>query len=104
MKILAAICALTFVGASHAEQTGNALHGWLSNSQSDVVGVAYTTGVLDSEGWVAKGLPYCPPAGVVNSQAIDIVKRYLADRPEERHKPAPLLIYTALSKAFPCKN
>lgn len=44
----------------------------------------------------------CNTSGVTADQLIDIVVRYLEDRPEHRNKPASLLIVDAFSRAFPC--
>jgi hypothetical protein len=44
----------------------------------------------------------CVPDGVTNGQAVKVVVRYLDQHPESLHKFAGLLVYEALTDAFPC--
>lgn len=44
----------------------------------------------------------CVPKGVRLTQIRDIVKRHLANNPQDRHYSADSLVAEALSKAFPC--
>ncbi len=44
------------------------------------------------------------PVEVKQEQMVAVLVKYLNDHPEERHKPAALLVIFALSKAFPPKG
>jgi len=46
----------------------------------------------------------CLPPGAKLSQAVDVVKRWLAENPQSRHLPGPEVVATALERAFPCKG
>ena len=47
---------------------------------------------------------YILPATASAGQIIDMVKQYLVANPNTRHGPASLIIYVALSEAFPRNN
>lgn len=68
--------------------------------------LAYVVGVRDgSRGQAAFSRTpelYCPPDGVTNNQATDIVIADLRRYPETRHQPSSLLIIAAFIRAFPC--
>ena len=50
----------------------------------------------------AKG--FCPPYGKLTpDDVVDVVKKYLADNPQNRGEPASYLVLVAMSRAFPCK-
>lgn len=57
--------------------------------------------LVASDAAIAKG--YCLPDGVTAVQIADIVKRFITDTPELRHGSASAMIYTGLSKVYPCK-
>ena len=100
MKRLTAICTLTFAGVCDAQmQTGNDLHRWFTSSD-EIMATAYIIGVADTDPAATK----CVPGEVSNGQLKDVVRKYLADAPAERHKPAPGLVLVALSRAWPCKK
>jgi hypothetical protein len=44
----------------------------------------------------------CIPDGVTNGQSVKVVVRYLDQHPEALHKFAGLLVFEALTDAFPC--
>lgn len=44
----------------------------------------------------------CPPEGVNNAQAVDVVIKHLQTHPETRHESAIRLIRESLSQTFPC--
>jgi hypothetical protein len=48
---------------------------------------------------------FCMPSpDVTNSQVVRIIRKYIADHPEEAHEVTSVLAVEALRKAFPCKN
>jgi hypothetical protein len=49
----------------------------------------------------ASALGVCVSNGVTKRQIIEIVVAYLADHPENRHEPAPTLVHSAMTEAFP---
>lgn len=102
MKCFIALCTVSFAGICHSQTTtGNELHRWLLNPDSEV-GISYVMAVLETEVALTGGMVFCPPKGATKAQTWDVVKKYLIDKPEERHKPAPSLVLTAVNKAFPC--
>lgn len=44
----------------------------------------------------------CIPENVINSQLVDVVKKFLAENPARRHESARSLIWEALTVSFPC--
>ena len=94
---------LALCGTCHAQlMNGNQLYGWMSTNSGQTVALAYITGVTDSASWQPGKMAYCLPPGGNNGQFADVVKKYLADNPQERHKDAPEIIFRALLRAFPC--
>ena len=98
--------------------TGNELHGLMTseNPSNKIQGESYIMGVMDTmssykttEINLAARLKRKPnlhificPSDVIYSQGFDLVKNYLVNHPETRNKPASVLIYWALSEAWPC--
>ena len=58
--------------------------------------------VMGVAGVLSTGEYYCPPTGSTQSQAYDVVKKYLEDHPENRYLPAHFLVAEALKQSFPC--
>jgi Rap1a immunity proteins len=84
--------------------TGNMLYTACEN-QSRAQCVGYVGAVSDalSNGNAVNGYRACQPhAGYTSEQAVDVVRRWLKDHPEERHLGAVGLTAAALSEAFPC--
>ena len=46
---------------------------------------------------------YCRPAGVINSQAVQIYQTFLRNNPAKLHLPADALFVFAMQEAFPCQ-
>jgi hypothetical protein len=46
----------------------------------------------------------CKPNGVTITQTTDVVCKYLADNPQDRHLQAASLVVFSLEAAFPCRN
>ena len=69
--------------------------------------LGYVLGASDVESMEGAAFPdrarSYVPNNVSNGQMIDIVVKYLKDRPEERHMLAGLLV-EAMNKAFPCSS
>jgi len=65
----------------------------------------YVGGIVDSitEVGSMSGRKACLPAGVMSSQARDVVIQWLQRNPQVRHFTAPGLVAKALSEAFPCR-
>jgi hypothetical protein len=62
--------------------------------------IGYIVGVVDT----SDNVLFCTPDNVKIGQLIDIVKKYLRDNPEKRHRPASDLVIDSLSSVFPCKR
>lgn len=60
----------------------------------------YVAGVQDT----FNGALFCVPPEVTLSQSVDIVTDYLRERPEIRHEAAKILVWNALTQAFPCET
>jgi len=60
----------------------------------------YVFGVFDAY----DDLLICSPQNVRGGQVFDIVFKYLQNHPEERNKPANIIILKALSRIWPCKK
>lgn len=50
-----------------------------------------------------KAVSYCLPNGATKLQVRDVVTDFLKANPTSRHNDATLLIWVALSNAFPCQ-
>jgi hypothetical protein len=99
-----------------AQITGNDLYKWLTDSDDRLMGIAYMRGFIDAQltGFPLTGHIFgkdmeitviCVPANATGDQAIDIVRRSLATKPETRHLAAPSLIRTAFFDAgWGCKG
>jgi hypothetical protein len=68
--------------------------------------LSYIIGAVDQLLYVQYALGgnriVCIPPNVPQGQVRDIVIKYLADKPEERHVRAASVVVAALSAAFPC--
>lgn len=92
-------------------ESGNWLHeqyqGFkVKRSPEQVVYAYYVYGVVDAE--IRRGLlgekgSWCQPPGVLMTQYLDIVGRYLEAHPERRYILRAGLIVEALAEAWPCK-
>ena len=117
MKIILAITALLF-SANCFALTGNELHAWITseNAYTKIEGESYIMGVMDTIGvhrtieisLAARkkrkpnlDLIICPD-NVIYRQGYDLVKNYLTNHPETRNQQASVLVYKALSEAWPC--
>ena len=45
---------------------------------------------------------FCPPQGASVEQALDLLLKFMTEKPEERHRPVPALTAVALRAAWPC--
>lgn len=76
---------------------GNELQDACKRADGELYCLGFTTGVYD-----ALGMTVCPPPGVTMIQVRDIIVKYVADHPEQRHLPAYHLAHNSLEQAFPC--
>lgn len=68
----------------------------------------YVIGIVDTieamqESRLLPADALCIPEGVTKGQLADVVTRYLADHPAQRHDEAGNLVPEALKRAFPCR-
>jgi len=123
------LCALLLVCGTSVRAgmlSGNDLHGFCQ--QEDVICDAYIVGAIDTmidstpetyakafsemgivgsiaigdAGEVPDHYSFCWPRNAQRQQLVDTVKQYLVEMPEERHKQAPLIVFSALAYKFPC--
>lgn len=100
-----AFTTLVLCGACHAQSmSGHQLYNWITGTttSAQTVALAYITGVTDMGASLPGRRSYCLPSNGNNAQFADVVKKYLLEKPEERHKDAPEIIVAALTRAFPC--
>lgn len=86
--------------------TGNDLYRWCEESED--LALAYVAGAVDSEmltGEISHGAwqKFCPHQNVSTGQARDIVCKYLAENPADRHLTASYSVSMALNGEFPCR-
>lgn len=107
---------LMFSSSSYA-MTGNELHNWINEDSANKGWMYYIMGVIDGQGFykaaeigqaeVEKRKPHtisylCLPEGYKHGQGFDVVKKYLASNPEQRHEHAVLLIYKSMLDVWRC--
>lgn len=92
---------------SISDLTGNDLLRFCTSHEAFEVNVCvgYIEGVRDGLMWATVSLKSKPffmvPKKASSDQLNEIVVKYLKDNPETRHKPAGMLTFEALNKAFP---
>ncbi len=67
--------------------------------------IGYITGIADvlAEGDTVDGWRACISLGVTNSRLTNVVKSWLEQHVENRHRSAPRLVAEALAEAYPCE-
>ena len=76
-------------------------------AMSSGICAGYITGVAAGAALMRElgGMPgHCRPDGVNNSQLVEAVVVFLRAHPEARHEQAQLLVFNALSAAWPCQE
>src|SRR5690349_3264159 len=104
IALAVALLAWSIFPASAAQMDGNGL--WDNCNQPNaefgqglcfgyIAGIAQMVTFENIEGstyfWKS-----CPPGGVTYRQYVDVVKKFLLEHPEDRHRPASLLVLMAL--------
>lgn len=126
LALSVSIAASLFAGPANAQQvSGNSVYEACRSDGSVQLGfgIGYILGVIEGESFGAfvvlkQGQPnltakegnelingfmgHCIPSDASNEQLRDIVLRYLADHPGERHHPARGLIWSSMKAAFQC--
>ena len=68
--------------------------------------VAFIDGFIFGHGWAAwrehGDMYYCPPADFSAAAAVPVLVEYLRAHPERLDAPSHVLLFAALSDAFPC--
>jgi hypothetical protein len=105
--LLLALVVLVVAGSSSAWGTsrGNDLYKWCSDDHPQAQGLCmgYINGMAHEMEAEAHRGQICLPENSMFSQVMDVVKNYLRDHPDNRHKGTPELVRNALIIAFPCK-
>ncbi len=69
--------------------------------------IGFVDGFLWGHGWAAwrqnRDMYYCPPEGLDGQRAVPTLVGYLRAHPERLDAPAHVLLFSALSKAYPCR-
>ena len=77
-----------------------------SGTQQKQICIVYVKGLLDGAQFQAsltkQKQAYCQPRGASPEQAIDILLKFMADNPGDRHRGAALQAFAALKSAWPC--
>jgi hypothetical protein len=106
MKYIIILLLCFFSVATYAQTqffTGNTLKERCDDAESGVNSsfcLGYIIGVADS-----LSINICAPGGsggVTVGQFVSIVRKYLNENPESLHRPADVLAFNALTRAFPC--
>jgi hypothetical protein len=101
MKKLIACLLMMPMMAQAGFKTGNDIYKDLLDTGSTVssmYALGFIVGVHDS----FEGATICAGPNVTAGQIRDVVKKYLAERPEMRDISAAVLVVLALGTAFPC--
>ena len=87
------------VPASAEFYTGNKYYERCLNKRDDFC-TGFLMGVIDA----LEDLKFmCVPEGVSGFQALDIVMKYMREKPQERHGAAADIAFKALKAVYPCK-
>jgi hypothetical protein len=69
--------------------------------------IGFVEGFLWGHGWAAwrqnRDMYYCPPEDLSGQGAVPALVDYLRAHPERLDAPAHVLLFSALSKAYPCR-
>jgi hypothetical protein len=69
--------------------------------------IGFVDGFLWGHGWAAwrqhRDMYYCPPEDLSGRQAVPPLVDYLRAHPERLDASAHVLVFSALSKAYPCR-
>ena len=119
MKIIIALALVIYAFTARAQLlgytdyfiTGNKLHEWCVPPQV----ASQKEGKALCRGYVVAGYDYlvfemrarqkrqvCVPRAITPQQLVDVVTKYLVERPKQRHSPAAALVVAAMRKAWPC--
>lgn len=113
--VLASVVWIVMAGPSWAAfYDGNDLYK--ECSEAKILAFGYVTGLIDS----AEALhfrhesrnmdkrsalkPFCIPPEATVGQVTDVMCKFLGNHPEQRHRPASLLVPEAFERAFPCRG
>jgi hypothetical protein len=82
---------------------------FVDGRSDDPIGQGYCAGLVEGIAlWVgSSGLAYaCAhiPAGVTSGQTVQVVVRYMEQRPNRLHEPFAVLAAQALADAWPCRD
>jgi hypothetical protein len=82
---------------------GNGLYDYCQNTvDTSAYRTAFCVGFISAVVDAYDGVMFCTPSGSTYGQDVDIVKRGFAAHPEERQKPAYLLVTKYLHDVWPC--
>jgi Rap1a immunity proteins len=103
-----AVALVCLPAAARAEVDGNELRRLCTSKGARENGLCY--GYVTAIAEVARGDDglyghhACLPEHATRRQAVEVVKRFLDQHPEQRHYGASSLVAEALAEAFPCKQ
>lgn len=102
-KRLLARCepALDLLGVDSAASLSRARHADAMSC------IGFVDGFLWGHGWAAwrqnRDMYYCPPEDLSGERAVPTLVDYLRAHPERLDAPAHVLLFAALSQAYPCR-
>ncbi|MGC5781758.1 Rap1a/Tai family immunity protein [Methylobacterium sp. NFXW15] len=102
------IIALSGLPSQAQFANGNKIYEWCQQPKGSLLREAvsaYLSGSLDTL-VMSKNQQYeiCIPEGVTIPQTRDVFCNYLDRHPEIRQRTAPVVLYQAISEAWPCKS
>ena len=70
----------------------------------DPVEMGRCIGMIEGVALLANYGVFCPPAGAIIKQRIQVIIAYIEARPQRMHEDFRVLAVEAMQKAWPCKN
>src|SRR6266446_6441806 len=70
----------------------------------DPVEMGRCIGMIEGVALLANYGVFCPPAGAIIKQRIQVITAYIEARPQRMHEDFRVLAVEAMQKAWPCKN
>ena len=85
-----------------ATQPGGVNAGTSANIANSAYDAGSCMGFMKASRALVSGAAICIPPLVTNGQFMDLVIKFMDERPENRHMPAALVVTMAARESFPC--
>ena len=106
--VLILFCSMMSVTANAQFMNGNKLYEDFKSCETKQTqhscsyALGYVTGVYDALKDSLMGRDFCAPSGITQGQLGDLVHLYLKENPGKMSYSAHTIIWTAVTKAWPC--